>query len=194
VDLNVFESDNIISSCLSPTTFSKLSLCFEQTIFSRSQTLRINANDPQGDHDTKILFDTIVTNSKQELAKNFQQVFKTNNINSFLQRDFFPFSLTGTNKHDIIQNKETKAVRLLKKIVEKQGNVHATISQSSFTMISQQISDMYTIFCNQSTDNFVGDTVLVWLLTRGCILIEMNRIWEAVMMFKFIECLKVIII
>jgi hypothetical protein len=35
-----------------------------------------------------------------------------------------------------------------------------------------------------------GDQLLTWLLTRGLILLELNRIGEAIMMFKLMECYK----
>ena len=175
-----------------------MTLCFEQTLFTRNSTLRINAVDPQGDANSAILFQSIVNNRKQELQKNISQVFKSNPLNNVFSStgDLFA-SITNinnnnnNNNNDVLQTKDIKAMKLLKKIVTNLEKVSTSIAQSSFTMISQQISDLYTVFANQSTDKLVGDVVVLWLLTRGCILIEMNRIFEAVMMFKLIETLKV---
>lgn len=145
-----------------------------------------------GEKDSTILINSLISSGKQELSKIVLKNQVASEPGSTTGSIFqFAISMQSGTMMDEKQAKALKASKLLKKIMEKQDRVSDAVRQSSFTMISQHISDIYTVFCNQRSDKVVGDVILLWLLVRGCVLIEINRIWEAVMMFKLIECLKV---
>ncbi len=142
-----------------------------------------------GEKDTAILINTLIISGKQELSKIVLKGSSERESGSAIfnmSKAFQPTFISDEN-----HPRESKSLKLMNKIVDKQTKLLDAVRQSSFTMVSQQISDIYGVFSTQSSDKVIGDIILLWLLTRGCILIEMNRIWEAVMMFKLIECLKV---
>ncbi len=184
------KSNTILFDSLPSPFSSKLKLWYEHSLLTGSDNLRINGDDPMGEKDSAILINTLIISGKQELSKIVQKgtserAESGSGIFS-ISRAFQPTFISEEN-----HSKESKALKLMKKIVDKQTKMLDAVRQSSFTMVSQQISDIYGVFSTQSSDKVIGDIILLWLLTRGCILIEMNRIWEAVMMFKLIECLKV---
>lgn len=170
--------------------YSKLNLCYEQNILTGAKSLRINAEDPLGEHNTAILINTLINKSNAEISSNFKQfINKTNN--SFLT-SLIPSPTSSSNPSSplMLTEPEMKAMRLLKKVHEKHDKMSALLSQSSNTILSQQIGDSYAVYDTADCDKVVGEVMVLWLLCRGMILIEMNCIWEAVMMFKLIETLK----
>jgi hypothetical protein len=54
----------------------------------------------------------------------------------------------------------------------------------------EETAGQYLLSMPNSAEKVYGDIVVTWLLCRGLILKKLNRIWEAVLMFKLIEVCK----
>lgn len=53
------------------------------------------------------------------------------------------------------------------------------------------LAQQYLLDAPRTVDSVMGDVVVTFLLIRGLILRKLQRIWEAVTMFKLIDVLKV---
>lgn len=76
------------------------------------------------------------------------------------------------------------AMRCVKKIQARLEKIKAKLAHGDET------AAQYLLDAPKSTHKVQGDLVVTWLLCRGLILKKLNRIWEAVMMFKLIELCK----
>jgi hypothetical protein len=165
--VSLFHSDLFFSS--------KLRLYFEEIIMTGEKQLRIDC-----DENYASLF---ATTKGSSTTSSFFSALGELNANQFLS------SITGIPDK---QSTEMKAMKTLIKLRER--NSFYTKELEPYYKQNQPENESYhwiPLESPKKPEKVYGDQLLTWLLLRGLIMIELNRVGEAIIMFKLMECYKV---
>lgn len=98
-------------------------------------------------------------------------------------------SAFGNEGNSKAMSKDAKALQLLKKIKSRQDEIHDSITKMRTN--EELLASDVIVEGPKNKTKVVGEVVLTWLLIRGLILMELNRLQEAAIMFKLVDKLKV---
>ncbi len=184
----------LIRRALYPT--SKLKLFFENVLMTGEKLLRIEceenlsqlytfANSTKVSESSKIKSFSFFSKSTTAVSSNqTNTVLKVPNLNAILRADEANSDETKDERDYYL----LRAMKILAKVKERQDQISDKLE--SYEQSSLNRSSIIILEAPKRHQKLYGEQIVTWLLLRGLVLIELNRIAEAIMMFKLMECYK----
>lgn len=148
----------------------KLTIVEEHQLFTGKTSLRLGTDDRTG----------IIANSAFESL-----ILATPSATT----GAFP----GHSAKDVKHVETQAAFRCLRKIQSRLEKIKQKLEKAPSGDVDAALLEdaaQYLLDAPSSVERVYGDVVVLWCLLRGLIMKKLNRIWEAVVMFKLVEVCK----